>query len=151
MREAQVRATDLIDAREVLRGRDESDGNRPAKCGSSHLDQLDAITRRGEATEVGDRLFVVEQLVVGADGKAKRRFGSRQWLLGECRPRDGSAEGKSGERAKKGPGPNGLTHRRIGIDELGRREAAASSRPPCVTNATRGVVDVHIERAWWLT
>ena len=86
MREAHVGATDLIDTREVLGRRDESDGNRPAKCGLSDLDQLDAIARRGEAPEVGDRLLVVEELVVGADGEAKRRFRSRQRLLGLTGP-----------------------------------------------------------------
>ena len=124
MGEPHVRAPNLIEVGQVVGRRDEGDGEGAAESRFADVDELDAIGRRREAAKVGDRLFVIEQLVVGADGEAKRGVGVWQrCLLPRRGARDDSAKHQTAERNDDRPMANEGMHRRIVADECRKWEA----------------------------
>ena len=82
--EPHVRAPNLIEVGQVLGRRNQGDGEGAPERRFPDIDELDAIGRRREAPEVGDRLLVVDEIRVLPDREAEERFWRRnRRFLGE--------------------------------------------------------------------
>ena len=98
MREAARDLAVAVEVGEVVGARHDRQIPGPALGGAADLDELQPIARGVERLEVGDRLVVSRQVVVGAGLEAEHRLGRRE-------PRLRRRAGRGLERRRSGPQP----------------------------------------------